>query len=96
MTDDDDNRVTPVENVTQLVKKFLPEEGYDRDLVSIDEKKQDNALKEYYSKILITSDTKQRILSSCIKFSRQVKPVIATIFVISYWSAGLWNYYRVE
>ena len=42
----DDDRMTPVENVTQLVKKFLPEEGYDRDLVSIDEKKQDNALKE--------------------------------------------------
>ena len=88
-----DDDLPPVEN---MMNKIQPEEGYDRDLVSIDEKKQDKALKEYYRKIVITSDTKRKILSSCIMFSRQIKPVIAAIFVISYWSAGLWNYSRVE
>ena len=89
-----DDDLPPVET---MVNKIQPEEiYYDKDLVSIDEKKQDNALKEYYRKVVITSDTKKRILSGCIMFSRQVKPVIAALFVISYWSAGLWNYSRVE
>ena len=88
-----DDDLPPVEN---MMNKIQPEEGYDGDLVSIDEKKQDNALKEYYRNIVITSDNKRWILSSCIMFSRQVKPVIAVIFVVSYWTAGLWNYYRLE
>ena len=88
-----DDELPPVES---MMNKIQPEEDYDRDLVSIDEKKQDKALKEYYRKIVITSDTKKKILSGCIMFSRQIKPVIAAIFVISYWSAGLWNYSRVE
>ena len=73
-----DDDLTPVEN---MINKITPEEDYDRDLVSIDEKKQDKALKEYYRKIVITSDVKKRILSGCIMFSRQIKPVIAAIFV---------------
>ena len=92
----EDEKLAPVENISELMNKFQTGEGFNKDLVSIDERKQDNALKEYYSKIVITSDTKKMVLSSCIMFSRQVKPVIAAIFVISYWSAGLWNYYRIE
>ena len=91
-----DKTSTPVENISQLLNKFKTDEGYDRDLVHVDERIQDNALKEYYDRIVITSDHKRRILSGCIMFSRQVKPVIAVIFVVSYWSAGLWNYYRLE
>ena len=91
-----DKTSTPVENISQLMNKFKTDEGYDRDLVHVDERIQDNALKEYYDRIVITSDHKRRILSGCIMFSRQVKPVIAVIFVVSYWSAGLWNYYRLE
>ena len=94
--DEPDKTSTPVENISQLMNKFLPDEGFNRDLVHIDERVQDHALKEYYSKIVITSEHKRRILASCIMFSRQVKPVIAVIFVVSYWTAGLWNYYRVE
>ena len=87
---------TPVENISQKMNKFKTDEGYDRDLVHVDERIQDNALKNYYDRIVITSDHKRRILAGCIMFSRQVKPVIAVIFVVSYWSAGLWNYYRLE
>ena len=91
-----DKTSTPVENISQLMNKFKTDEGYDRDLVHVDERIQDNALKEYYNRIVITSDHKRRILAGCIMFSRQVKPVIAVIFVLSYWSAGLWNYSRLE
>ena len=95
-TDEPDKTSTPVENISQVMNSFQPEEGYDRDLVHKDERIQDKALKEYYARIVITSDHKRRILAGCIMFSRQVKPVIAVIFVVSYWSAGLWNYYRLE
>ena len=94
--DEPDKTSTPVEDIFQVLKKFNPDEGYNRDLVHKDERIQDNALKEYYNNIVITSDTKRNILSGCIMFSRQIKPVIAVIFVICYWSAGLWNYSRVE
>ena len=88
--DEPDKTSTPVENISTL------KEGYDRDLVHIDERIQDNALKNYYNNIVIPSNHKRRILSGCIMFSRQVKPVIAVSFVVSYWAAGLWNYYRLE
>ena len=94
--DEPDKTSTPVENISELMNKFQPDEGYNRDLVHIDERVQDHALREYYSKIVITSEHKHKILASCIMFSRQVKPVIAVIFVVSYWTAWLWNYHRVE
>ena len=94
--DEPDKTSTPVENISHLLKEFQSEEGYNRDLVHIDERVQDNALRDYYNNIVITSDHKRKILAGCIRFSRQVKPVIAVIFVVSYWSAGLWNYYRLE
>ena len=95
-TEEPDKTSTPVENISQLMNKFKTDEGYDRDLVHVDERIQDNALRDYYDRIVITSDHKRRILAGCIMFSRQVKPVIAVIFVLSYWSAGLWNYSRLE
>ena len=95
-SEEPDKTSTPVENISQLMNKFKTDEGYDRDLVHVDERIQDNALKDYYDRIVITSDHKRRILAGCIMFSRQVKPVIAVIFVLSYWSAGLWNYSRLE
>ena len=95
-TDEMDTKLTPVENVFQVMNKFQPEEGYNRDLVHKDERIQDKALKEYYNRIQITSDRKRMILAGCIMFSRKVKPVIALVFVICYWSAGFWNYNRTE
>ena len=78
------------------MSKFHAAEDFDRDLINVDERIQDKALKEYYSKIVMSSEHKQKILSSCIMFSRKVKPVIAALFVVCYWSAGLKNYYRIE
>ena len=86
VTDEPDKTSTPVENISQLT----------RDLTNIDERVQDKALKEYYSLVVITSDHKRMILTSCIMFSRKVKPLIAATFVVCYWSAGLHNYYRIE
>ena len=40
-----DKTSTPVENISQLMNKFTTVEGYDRDLVHLDERIQDNALK---------------------------------------------------
>ena len=94
--DEPDKNSTPVQNISQLDNKLHEEKGFNRDLVHIDERIQDNALKEYYDNITITSDHKRKILAACVMFSRQVKPVIAVIFVVSYWAAGIHNYYRVE
>ena len=69
---------------------------FDKNLISRKEQVQDQALKDYYKRIVITSDTKRKILAGCIMFSRKVKPIIATTFVVCYWSAGLHNYYRIE
>ena len=94
--DEPDKTSTPVQDIFQVLNKFNSDEGYNRDLVHKDERTQDHALREYYNNIVITSDHKRNILAGCIMFSRQIKPVIAVIFVICYWSAGLWNYSRVE
>ena len=91
-----DNTSTPVENISQQINNFHASEDFDRDLVNIDERIQDKALKEYYSRIVMSSEYKQKILSGCIMFFRKVKPVIAALYVICYWSAGLKNNYRIE
>ena len=96
VAEEPDKTSTPVESISQLEKKLKQEKGFNMDLVSRDERVQDQALKDYYKNILLTSDHKQKILACCVVFSRQVKPVIAVIFVISYWSAGIWNYHRLE
>ena len=96
VSDEPEKTSTPVENISQLMNKFHSAEGYDNDLTNIDERIQDKALKDYYKRIVITSDTKRKILAGCIMFSRKVKPIIATTFVVCYWSAGLHNYYRIE
>ena len=87
VTDEPDKTSTPVENISPILT---------RDLTNIDERVQDKALKEYYSRVVLTSDHKRMILASCIMFSRKVKPFIAATFVVCYWSAGLYNYYRIE
>ena len=74
----------------------FPGKGFNRDLVSIDERKQDNALREYYGKLTITSAHKRNILNGCIMFSRRIKPVVALIFVTWYWYSGLNNYMKME
>ena len=105
--DDDENTgernkyVDPVDHLFQVMKN-LPEEsngveeGFNRDLIHKDERIQDKALKAYYANFEINSEQKRKILNVCINFSRKIKPVIAAIFVISYWAAGLWNYNKME
>ena len=98
---------TPVERLFHVVSRnskedTLPEEdippveGFDRDLIHKNERIQDRALKDYYRNAKAQTEQKRNILNACIMFSRRVKPVIAVVFVICYWSAGLWNYKKME
>ena len=71
-------------------------ETFNKDLVHKDERIQDAALREYYAQFKMTSQQKLTILNACISFSRKIKPVIAIVFVIWYWAAGLLNYNKME
>ena len=70
--------------------------AFNKDLVHRDERTQDAALREYYARLEMTNRRKLRILNACITFSRKIKPVIAIVFVLCYWAAGLFNYNRME
>jgi len=85
-----DTHSTPVQSISQDLQ------GYNYDLVHINEKKQDDARKEFYLKNTTESAQKRKILTRCINFSRRIKPVIAFIFVVVYWFQGLKNYNRIE
>ena len=75
--------------------------GFDKNLVSVQEQVQDNALREYYSKVKLEEEKltkeKQKIMDRCVMFSRRIKPVIALIFYVTfYWASGLLNYQKME
>ena len=67
-----------------------------KDLVHNDELIQDDALKRYYANVNVKDKTQKMIMEGCILFSRKIKPVIAIIFVIVYWGAGLWRSAQIE
>ena len=89
--EENENVINDVNKLFTFVSKIPNQEikGFNKDLVSNDEKIQDNALKEYYRNVTITSNDKKMILNVCIMISQQIKPVVALIFVIWYWSSGL-------
>ena len=66
------------------------------DLVHNDEIIQDAALKQYYANVRVKDKNQRKIMDGCIMFSRRIKPVIAIIFVIVYWGAGLWRSSQIQ
>ena len=68
---------------------------FDKNLISRKEQVQDQALKDYYKRVKVTA-SKAKVMKRCIFFSRKVKPMIALIFIGSYWFGGLQNYKRME
>ena len=69
--------------------------AFDKNLVSVHEQVQDQALRAYYSKVKLTKE-KQKVLDRCILFSRKIKPAIAVVFITVYWFSGLLNYQKME
>ena len=67
-----------------------------KDLVYNDELIQDDAPKQYYTNVNVKDKTQRMVMEGCILSSRKIKPVIAIIFVIVYWGAGLWRSAQIE
>ena len=66
------------------------------DLVHNDEEIQDSALKNYYAKAEVHDETKRRVMTALIFFSRTIKPIIILIFVLVYWGSGLYRTNQIE
>ena len=70
-------------------------EGYDKQLVSRVEQTQDNALKKLYADYEKGIVRKKKMLAFCHLLGHKIMPAIAIWFVISYWVAGMCQYYGV-
>ena len=68
------------------------EEGYDKNLVSTHEVTQDDALKKLYAEYEKGIVRKQKMLDFCLTLGHKIMPSIAIWFVLSYWTAGLFQY----
>ena len=68
------------------------EEGYDKNLVSTHEVTQDDALKKLYAQYEQGIVRKQKMLDFCLSLGHKIMPSIAIWFVLSYWTAGLFQY----
>ena len=66
------------------------------DLVHNDEEIQDSALKNYYANAKVHDETKRRVMTALIFFSRTIKPIIILIFVLVYWGSGLYRTNQIE
>ena len=83
-----------------LVKKsgFNKNQGHGNkvafgNLVNVDERIQDKALKEFYSTSVVKNE---KIMNACIFFSRKIKIVIIISFVFIYWGSGLYRSTQME
>ena len=72
------------------------DEGYDKNLVSTHEVTQDNALKKLYSEYEKGIVRKQKMLDFCLALGHKIMPSIAIWFVLSYWTAGLFQYNELD
>ena len=70
-------------------------QNYDKELVSRVEQTQDNALKKLYAEYEKGIVRKKKILAFCHLLGHRIMPAIAIWFVISYWLAGMFQYYGV-
>ena len=68
---------------------------YDKKLVSRVEQTQDNALKKLYAEYEKGVVRKKKMLAFCHMLGHRIMPAIAIWFVISYWLAGMSQYYGV-
>jgi prepilin signal peptidase PulO-like enzyme (type II secretory pathway) len=71
-------------------------QNYDKELVSRVEQTQDNALKKLYAEYEKGIVRKKKILAFCHLLGHKIMPAIAIWFVISYWLAGMFQYYGVH
>ena len=78
---------TPVEEIGQT---------YDKELVSRVETTQDNALKKLYAEYERGIVRKKKLLAFCHFVGHKIMPAIAIWFVISYWLAGMFQYYDYD
>ena len=72
------------------------DQGYDKNLVSTQEVTQDDALKKLYAEYEAGIVKKQKMLSFCLTLGHKIMPSIAIWFVLSYWTAGLFQYNELD
>jgi len=65
-----------------------------KDLVSVDEKVQQKALKSFYDRVDVDNKRKKH-LERCQRFTLVYNPMLALIFVAAYWIIGLFHAYIV-
>ena len=70
-------------NAFEKEDKIIP---YDPNLISRHEVTQDEALKKFYARSIITNKTKLRIATMT---AHTIIPILVTLFIIGYWCAGL-------
>ena len=63
------------------------------DLVDVNEKRQKEALKEFYEIDALKQKNEDRI-KQLKKFSKVINPLICIGFVIVFWAAGVQHYYQ--
>ena len=63
------------------------------ELVNINEQKQREALKEFYTNEILKQKNEDRI-KHLKKFSRVINPLFCVGFVIVFWAAGMQHYYK--
>ena len=63
------------------------------ELVNVNEKKQKEALKEFYENERLKQKNEDRI-KQLKKFSKVINPLFCIGFVIVFWAAGMQHYYQ--
>ena len=63
------------------------------DLVDVNEKRQKEALKEFYENDALKQKNEDRI-KQLKKFSKVINPLFCIGFVIVFWAAGMQHYYQ--
>ena len=71
-------------------------ETFDKDLVSRRERTQDAALKRLYEEYEQGIIRKRKMLGFCLTLGHKIMPSTAIWFVISYWMAGMFEYYMID
>ena len=71
-------------------------ETFDKELVSRRERIQDAALKRLYEEYERGIIRKRKMLGFCLTLGHKIMPSTAIWFVISYWMAGMFEYYMID